>query len=41
MIQEFSLIHNPRSVVNDYYYNEECGLIAFEDEEEVLWVLEE
>ena len=36
-----NVIHNPRPVADDYYYNKECGLIAFDDDEEVLWVLEE
>ena len=36
-----NVIHNPRPVVNDYFYNKEFGLIAFEDAEGELWVLEE
>ena len=36
-----NVIHNPRPAVDDYFYNKEYGLIAFEDATDVLWVLAE
>lgn len=35
-----NVICNGRPVVNKAYYNKEFGLLGFEDDEEVLWVLQ-
>lgn len=36
-----NVICNARPIVNKAYYNKEIGLLGFEDDSEVLWVIEE